>query len=107
MTIARNSLPGLNRGNTFCGTETASPVFGFLPARERRSDNEKLPKSRISIRLPAVSAAVMAPKISETDASASTSLSSGKRRAILDMSSDLVTGAMLPFRDLYKTSVDR
>src|SRR5262249_40886444 len=42
-------LPGLKYGIRLAGTSTLSPVFGFLPCRDRRWRIRKLPKPRSSI----------------------------------------------------------
>src|SRR5690606_2052819 len=59
-TRSRSSLPALKCGTCLPGTITCSPDLGLRPMRGERSDNEKLPNPRISMRWPEASAWVIA-----------------------------------------------
>src|SRR5687768_5494741 len=52
LTRCLNSLPGLKCGTYLPGRYTDSPDLGFLPVRGGRKWSEKLPKPRISFRVP-------------------------------------------------------
>src|SRR5690349_11658550 len=51
-TRSRRSLPGLKCGTFLPESATVSPVLGLRPCRGGRKWSEKLPKPRISMRLP-------------------------------------------------------
>src|SRR5581483_10514139 len=70
-TRSRSSFPTLKKGTRLAWTATIAPVFGFRPSRARRCFTTKLPKPRISMRSPRVSAAVMLSKTAFTMTSAS------------------------------------
>ena len=55
LTCSRNSLPGLKCGTYLPFKLTDSPVLGLRPTLGFRKCSEKLPKPRISIRLPLAS----------------------------------------------------
>src|ERR1700722_12412121 len=55
-TESRSSFEGLKKGTRFAGTSTLSPVLGLRPIRALRWRVRKLPKPRISILSPDLSA---------------------------------------------------
>ena len=57
--ISRKSLPVLKKGTFFGGTETFSPVLGFLPSLEARWRIRKLPNPRISTLSPLARASII------------------------------------------------
>src|SRR5439155_5021594 len=78
-TRRRSSFPTLKNGTRLACTATSTPVLGFRPSRACRCFTTKLPKPRISMRSPRVSAWAMLSKTAFTITSASRREKRGKR----------------------------
>lgn len=99
-TRSRNSFPGLKCGTYLPESATDSPVFGLRPMRGGRKCSEKLPKPRISIRLPVDSFCAICSIKVFTDNSTSLYGSWGWRLEIRSINSDFV---ILPVSPLIET----